>query len=125
MCETFKVVKIVSATRIVVNASQNDVERGDILEVYAEGAEIFDPETNESLGMLDYIKARVEVVTVFPKMCICRNAATRTRNLLEPLENFFVRETAAELNVNTADISGGFEGINPKIVLGDLVRKAL
>jgi hypothetical protein len=40
--------------------------------IFEPGAEIFDPETNESLGCLEIVKGQVQVTHVMPKMSIAR-----------------------------------------------------
>jgi len=124
MTETYKVVKIVSEKRIVVNAPSARVCRGDVLEVFKVGDEVIDPDTGKSLGTLDYIKARVVVVDVYPNMCTCRNEKTTISNPVALLSEALARETIDPLNVNAEDISG-VSGADLKISIGDLVRKAL
>lgn len=121
--KVFKIIKIIDEYRVVINAGANDsIEPSDKFEIYVEGNEVFDPDTNELLGTLDYVKATVEAVDIFPKMSICRNTEYTEKNLLGV--NFTVQKLSP-LNVETKDISGGFEDINKKIKVGDLVRKSL
>ena len=121
--KVFKIIKIIDEYRVVINAGSNDsINTSDKFEIYVEGNEVFDPDTNELLGTLDYVKAKVEAVDIFPKMSICRNTEYTEKNLLGV--NFTVQKLSP-LNVETKDISGGFEDINKKIKVGDLVRKSL
>lgn len=121
MSKPYRIVKIISEYKVVVNAGSNDsICEGQALEVYTPGKEIIDPETNESLGVLDYVKAKLYVRDVFPKMCICANQETEVVN---PLKAFsFQFEKVLPLNVDAKDISGGFEGMSKKIHVGDFVR---
>lgn len=122
MGKLFKVVKIISEYKVVVNAgSQDFIQEGAEMEIFAPGKDVIDPDTGENLGALDYIKANVRVVNLFPKMCVCENCEN------ERIGNFAVlfSQTFTEkmpLNVESKDISGGFEDISKKIRVGDLVR---
>ncbi len=124
MTHKYKIAKIIDEYRVVVNAGSNDfIKDDDFLEVYQPGQEVTDPDTGESLGTLDFVKAKLRVVDVFPKMCVCENRDTQRKSLFPNIsQNFFYEETLP-LNVQTTDISGGYEGIDKKIKVGDLVRK--
>ena len=125
MTSSFRIVKIIDEYRVVVNAGSNySVREDDIFEVYQPGQEITDPETGESLGMLDYVKAKLRVVDVFPKMCVCENRDTKQKSLLMPLSQNWTYEEKMPLKVLTTDIYGGYEGIDKKIKVGDLVRES-
>lgn len=120
----YKIVKIIDEYKVVVNAGGNDfIREGTIFEVYEPGAEVIDPDTKESLGTLDFIKAKLRVVDVFPKMCVCENRETKkvSKFLITALDAM-TYEQNVPLNVQTTDISGGYEGVSPKIKVGDLVR---
>lgn len=123
MGKTYKIVKIISEYKVVVNVGSNDLVHEDqILEVYEPGQDVIDPETGESLGTLDYIKAKLRVVDVFPKMCLCENRdGVLEKTLAQALAPTFTERVP--LDVDSKDISGGFEGVSKKIRVGDLVRK--
>ena len=72
MTRKYKIAKIIDEYQVVVNAGSNDlIHDDDCLEVYQPGQEVTDPDTGESLGTLDFVKAKLRVVNVFPKMCVC------------------------------------------------------
>ena len=120
--KTLKIVKIINEYKVIVNAGKNEsILEDDIFEVYEPGHEVFDPDTKESLGTLDFIKAKLRVVDVLPKMCICENRDQRLKTLDSVINMTYNQKTP--LNVDSKDISGGFEGINKKIRIGDFVRK--
>ena len=76
-----KVVKILSETEIVLGAgSENEIEEGSEFIIYEDGDEIFDPETKQSLGVLEIVKGYVTVVNVQPKISI---AKTHTRTITQ------------------------------------------
>ncbi len=124
MTSNFRIVKIISEYKVVVNAGSNcSICEGDILEVYQPGQEVTDPETGESLGTLDFVKAKLRVVDVFPKMCVCENRDTAQKSIFVTLQQNLTYEEKLPLKVETTDISGGYEGIDKKIKVGDLVRE--
>lgn len=131
MNKIFKVAKIMSKEQLVINGgTENGVKEGTEFEIYAEGMPIFDPDTNESLGKLEYIKAKVIVIHVFPKMCLCENSEQKFTSMAAAMkelsQEFYSANSPvyepAELNVNTMDISGGFDFFNRKITVGDKAR---
>ena len=119
----FKVIKIIIDKRIVINAGKNEVQTGDILRVIEKNSEeIVDPDTNEVLGTLDYIKATITVEYVYEHMSICKNYETKTVNALDPFETLRQREVTSPLNVNLSQITGGYNIDNKLIEIGDLVE---
>ena len=123
MSGNYKIVKIIDEYAVVVNAGSNSfIKENDTLEVYQPGQEVTDPETGESLGTLDFVKAKLRVTDVFPKMCVCENRERERKSFITIAQNFTYEEKLP-LNVQTTDISGGYEGIDKKIKVGDLVRK--
>jgi hypothetical protein len=125
---TNKIVKIVDEYTIVVSYGYNQgAMTGEILEIFEKGEEIFDPETNESLGTLDFIKGRVRIKNVYDDISLCESYEyTPTESisaLLKITANPLGNQRKA-LNVNTEQISGGYAG-NPEICIGDIVRVAV
>lgn len=115
-----KVVKIISEYAIVINAgSEDSIQVGQPLEIFTPGQDVIDPETGMKLGVLDYIKARLTVKDVFPRMCICVN---QEKEKIPP----FLRDTPINrtlpLPIDAKELSGGFDGVQKKIQVGDLVR---
>lgn len=121
MEKQIKVIKIIDDKTLVINAGrENGIETGNDIEIYQPGNEIIDPDTNKSLGTLDYIKAELEVVNVYPKMSVCKDVRTKTYPFASVLN---LTQTYTEtLNINPEDISGGFEDVDKKIRIGDLAR---
>lgn len=66
---TFKVVKILSLSRIVINAGRSDgIKVGNKIVLYEQGEEIIDPDTGENLGALEIVKGNGVVKHVQDKM---------------------------------------------------------
>ena len=119
----YRIVKIISEYNVVVNCGTNHgIAEGQILEVFEHGDTVIDPVTNENLGTLDYIKAKLRVVNVFPNMCICENRDGEVQKTIQEMISFSMTQRVP-LNVETTDISGGFEKVSKKIKIGDLVRE--
>lgn len=124
MADVYKVVKIISDYEIVINAgSKQYLTKDQELEIYVPGEEVTDPETGETLGTLDTIKAYLIVKHVFDKMCICENADSVINNPLLGFSEALATHSRRRLNVDTAEISGGLN-LQSRIKIGDLVRKS-
>ncbi len=69
-----KVAKIMGKGEIVINRGRaNGVRQGMVFEVYApEGEEVWDPDTGETLGTVEDVKAKAEVTEVKEKLAIAR-----------------------------------------------------
>lgn len=125
MKNEYRIVHIPDLTSVVINAGAiDDVKAGDKFEIFLIGQEIIDPETGFSLGTLDKIKAVIEVVIIYDKMCLCKNidrtnsGITQIGMMLSSLSN-----ERRELNVDKTQISGSFIDKDSTIVVGDKVRK--
>ena len=121
--KVFKIIKIPSNSSVVINAGLNhNLNEGDQLEVFVRGEEIHDPETNENLGTLDYIKANLEIVQVLPKMSVCKNAETHKRpKFTNDLLGTQI-EVRNSLKLNESEITGEFAKQDTVIRIGDTVR---
>lgn len=69
-----KVAKILGRGEVVVNRGRNDgVRPGMVFEIFAaEGDEVWDPDTGETLGTVEDIKAHAEVTEVKERLAIAR-----------------------------------------------------
>ena len=64
------VAEILSERRVVLNKGEEDgISDGDEFVVFTLGEEIHDPKTGESLGILENIKGKGEVIHVQDHMC--------------------------------------------------------
>lgn len=123
--QIFKIVKIPSNSSVVINGGINhSLQEGDLLEVFVVGDPVKDPETGEDLGTLDYIKANLEVVQVYPKMSVCKNADTHKEPSPFSAFSTFTKERSVRnsLNLNENEISGEFAHQDSTIRIGDTVR---
>jgi hypothetical protein len=69
-----KVAKILGNSEIVINrGSGQGVRRGMLFEVFApEGEEVWDPDTGETLGTVEDVKATAEVTEVKERLAVAR-----------------------------------------------------
>lgn len=118
----FKVAKIIDDRTLVITAgAEKGFKVGDCFEIYEIGAVVEDPDTLVTLGSLEYVKARIRITQIYPKMAVCSNAMNQMSQLGRlAIAASFDSKTPAALNVSPNDISGG---IDLKIHVGDLVRK--
>ncbi|MBN1796120.1 MAG: hypothetical protein JW804_05555 [Sedimentisphaerales bacterium] len=63
-----KVVKVTSNGRLIIDRGNGRVEKGQILDVYAQAEKIMDADTGESLGSTQVKLATIEIQHVLPKM---------------------------------------------------------
>ena len=113
----YQVVKIIDDMNIVINCGSNDfVKKGDEFQIYSKKFEtVIDPCTKESLGELRMIKATVQVIGIFEKMCICTNSKTSDMSLSS------IFERRVSLNIDPSQISGSLSGEDKRpIQIGDL-----
>ena len=65
-----KVCKIIDNYTLVLNVGHlNNVEKNFKFLIYEIGEEIFDPDTNQSLGKLEIVKGTGKVINVQERMC--------------------------------------------------------
>jgi hypothetical protein len=69
-----KVAKILGNSEVVINRGKGQgVRRGMLFEVFApEGEEVWDPDTGETLGTVEDVKAKAEVTEVKDRLAVAR-----------------------------------------------------
>jgi hypothetical protein len=69
-----KVAKVLGTSEIVLNRGRTDgVRTGMVFEVYSpDGEEVWDPDTGETLGMVEDVKAQAEVTEVKERLAVAR-----------------------------------------------------
>ena len=69
-----KVAKILGNNEVVINRGRGDgVRQGMLFEIFApEGEEVWDPDTGETLGTVEDVKARAEVTEVKDRLSVAR-----------------------------------------------------
>ena len=88
-----KVAKILGNNEIVINRGRNvGVRQGMLFEVFApEGEEVWDPDTGETLGTVEDVKAHAEITEVKERLAVARLQNTGgpfgAMNLAEMQEN--------------------------------------
>jgi hypothetical protein len=64
-----RVVEVIDPFKVVVNRGSSSVKKGQRLLIYAVGKELFDPDTNESLGRLEVVRGTGVVTHVQERLC--------------------------------------------------------
>jgi hypothetical protein len=74
-----KVAKVLNNNEIVINRGRIDsVRHGMVFEVFTEGGEeVWDPDTGETLGTVEDVKAKAEVTEVKDRLAIARLQASQ------------------------------------------------
>lgn len=68
MSKIYKVIKVINSTEIVINAGKNEIKKLSNFLIYSLDEELFDPDTNESLGQLEIVKGTAEPVHIQEKL---------------------------------------------------------
>lgn len=132
-----RIAKILSDTCVVVNlGSMHGVLPGVVFSILAEGDEVTDPDTGESLGRWEVAKGRVVATHVQERLSTCETCAVKPRDLgedadptrrvlsaemiqvsMRPLESEMSRP---KLNVDRREVAG-MPQVGP-VRVGDRVR---
>lgn len=122
-----KVIKIFSETSLLVNLGKNDgVKRGDRFAVIERGGEEKDPDSGESLGELELVKAELIAVDVQERMSILQTESLGADTMSVPLSTLMVRESIksdrdqTKMPVAPGEITGN-PSLSP-VRAGDIVR---
>ncbi|MEB8409321.1 hypothetical protein [Enterococcus faecium] len=129
-----KVIAIPDKTRIIINVGDQSnleeygypyatVDVDDKIIIFEKGKDIIDPDTNESLGSYDPIKAILSITEVKEKFSIAqmkKNDSLSFAQLISPMVKN-KEPIYDELPVNEEDISN-IVIQSPEIRIGDLVR---
>jgi|ASRL01.1.fsa_nt_gi hypothetical protein len=119
---TYRVIEILDTTSLIINYGKIDgANKNDKIRIVEIGEEIIDPETKESLGTLDSIKAELTIDTVYDNFSVCKDISTFTHNaLLSPMNQFQkTSRTIHELNVDSSKVSNRKVPSNKIIKVGD------
>ena len=95
-----KIIKILDEYNLVINLGAKNVEVGDKVLVYEKASEVIDPDTNEILGTIDLVKAKLRVTEVFEKFSICYTDEKETNNMFSNILPIFGTTTYFPLKVN-------------------------
>lgn len=124
-----RVIRILSSNELLINIGINQgAKEGQLFEIYEVGEEIFDPTTRKSLGTLDYIKAEVEIVTLYENFSSVQSRDHYTEKVTSGVMSAFADKTREvhKIRVHTLPVSEAEikERIihNPEIIVGDLVK---
>ena len=139
-----KVAKILGNNEIVVNRGrQEGVRAGMLFEIFApEGEEVWDPDTGETLGTVEDVKARAEVTEVKDRLSVAglqntaasRFGAVNIGEMQENLQRMFGQMFGEDVRIQgfgagTGDdpdlesmVGGPLEDLS-KVQVGDAVRE--
>ncbi len=127
---TGKVVRVLNPFEVVVNlGSLAGVEKEDGFVVYAQGEELKDPDTGESLGVLEIVRGRARATHVQEKLTTLRSKETQSRpeetkrsKLRAPLEDLSLSRFLGpdeEYVTRLVEVPAPFRNVS----VGDLARR--
>lgn len=120
----FKVIRIIDEKSIMINCgAEQNISIGDQFYIRSKKKDIVtDPDTNEVLAEFQKYKAKVEVVSVYDKICICQNAQ-KSPLLSEAMNSALTTRRRLDLNVDPTQISGHFKMDEDEMIqIGDEVE---
>lgn len=126
-----KVIAIPDETRLLINYGYEDdneslnsyAKEGQRVAVVANGVNISDPDTNDSLGEYTPIKEKLEITDVFAKFSVVRNVSRKESSFLasvSPMLRSTTKKTFDPIFVNTEQILN-INGSTDMISVGDKV----
>ena len=117
-----KVAKILGNNEIVINRGRNEgVRPGMLFEVFApEGEEVWDPDTGETLGTVEDVKAHAEVTEVKERLAVARLQNTGTPFGSVNIQSFGT--TSGDDPDLESMLGGPLEDLS-KVQVGDAVRE--
>ena len=124
-----KIAKIIDENTVVINRGlEHDVEEDMRFVIYEPGEEIKDPDTGDSLGKFEYVKAKVKVVNVQEKFSTAKTYETYTMTMppIQALQAQLRGQTMLnELPLDDETKAGLQKGLRKLVKIGDLVRQIL
>lgn len=120
------VAAVIDDTTLVLNVGYRDGVCAEmVFTVFSEGQEIVDPQSGESLGRWEIVKAQVVVTHVQERMCTARSPIEGETERAGTLSAQMVRDSFAQtgrrkLEVRATDISGRPQA--KPIAVGDRAR---
>lgn len=120
----YKVVRIIDEQSIMLNCgAQQGIMVGDMFYIRSKCKDIItDPDTHEVLAEMQKYKAKIEVVSVYDKICVCQNARV-TQLLAEAMSAALTVRHRLDLNVDPTQITGKFRMDEDEMIqIGDEVE---
>jgi hypothetical protein len=121
-----KVIRIFNETTLLVNVGRRDgLTIGDRVVVLEKGEEVKDPDSGESMGELELVKAELRATDVQERMSIVKSLVKRDISNL-PLssrmieDSIRIRYSEEKMSVASGEISG-MPSLSP-VKIGDPVR---
>lgn len=124
-----RIIKILDQYRVIIDVgADSGIKRSMDFIIYSEGETVKDPESNEDLGRLENVKARVKVSHIQKRFSILESSETETRTpeVFRAWVDFFSRFSAAQTVRKPLPLKAEPEakGEEEKIVkVRDLVRQ--
>lgn len=125
-----KVIRILDYHTLLISAGKGALKVGDKVKIYEPLDTLSDPDGN-TLGTYNHTKEILEVTDVDDRYSVCKKTKTRTIDplglSLAPILSSLGRSSTTELvplNVNASEIDPLPEVPDPKVHIGDLVKKA-
>jgi hypothetical protein len=115
-----KIIKILDNKRVIVNLGYKDSVKKDMrFIIYAEGEDIKDPETNESLGMREIVKHEIKATHIQENFSIMESDVW----VRKTLDWLFDASHNSQADLLLKEKIKKVEDIDLAVKVGDLVRQ--
>ena len=122
-----KIAEIIDTATVVINRGYKDgVEEGMRFIIYEPGNEIEDPDTGESLGTFEHVKAKVEATNVNEKFSTAKTYGTDTRpSAITAIMDMYAEQHVSPRKLPLDDETKGRLPKHPQVKVRDPVRQIL
>ncbi len=119
-----KIAKIIDEYTVVINRGhEHGVEEDMRFVIYEQGEEIKDPDTDESLGTFEYVKAKVRVTNVSEKFSTATTCEADTPPVLMGLRGLLGQQ--CQILHLDKEMKEKMPTYNPTVNIRDLVKQIL
>lgn len=121
----YQIIKIIDEYNVLVNVGLDDgITKSTKLIIKVQGQPVIFE--GEDYGTLDYIKAELEVKSLYDKMALCQNSkvvkVSQNLGITSLLSRSETIEKVAPLEINQDDVDDNFKYIlDHKLKIGDIV----
>jgi len=122
-----KIAEIIDTSTVVINRGhKHGVEEGMRFIIYEPGNEITDPDTGDSLGTFEYVKAKVEATNVNEKFSTAETYGTYTiPSPIMSISHIMEQRVSRKLPLDDETKDGLPEHPKTQVKIGDPVRQIL
>lgn len=121
-----KIVKILDQYRVIINLGyKSGIKKDMIFIIYSEGEEIKDPDTDEVLGKIEYLKGKIKPIHIQDNFSIMetaeKEASVGFSGIIDLLASSKITYVRKPLQIENKELKEN--NVEKLIRIGDLVRE--